>query len=87
MRGLSRWRWPPRHGGGSLLVAREQLGRSNAERAGELKQVREAHVPLTAFDAPDIGAMQAGELREALLGDAYEPTKLPNRLTERGVFC
>lgn len=43
--------------------------RVDLERVGETHDARQGRVHLTALDVPDVGAVEAGELAELLLGD------------------
>jgi hypothetical protein len=64
---------------GLSLRASGDLGQTRSERIRELKQVRERRVALSALDAADVRAVEAGSVRECFLTQATLLAQLANR--------
>jgi hypothetical protein len=71
---------------GEALVTREQFRGSYVESVGELEQIAEAHVALTALDPADVRAVHPATVCQTLLRDPGGEPQLSDRLSERCVF-
>src|SRR6266508_3467320 len=61
------------------IGARRDFAECHLKCRGEPEQVGQAGIALTALDAADIGAVEAGEVRETLLGDPSFASNLAER--------
>src|SRR5262245_8077872 len=64
---------------GDDIGAGGDFAECHLKRGGEPEQVGQTGIALTALDAADIGAVEAGEIRETLLGDASLASDLAER--------
>jgi hypothetical protein len=62
----------------------EQVGGGNAQGGGEVEDVVESDVAMAAFDAADIGPVEARPLGELLLGEAAGQSKRTDARPEGG---
>jgi hypothetical protein len=68
------------------VASGQQLASTDAERSSQGVDLRHAHIPLPAFDRPDIRPVQTGKVSQCLLREAVGSPHLAKPVSEGGEY-